>query len=112
MCYRARSASGSFSVYARFARHFDHYAALEELPRFIAPMLAIAGSLRPLPRSLRLGALAWWDHSSAIMATSSLLTTVAGVNPARRSARRARPFSCSFSQVCTSWTLTRPRPTG
>lgn len=21
-------------------------------------------------------------------------------------------LSCSFSQVCTSWTLTRPRPTG
>ena len=29
-----------------------------------------------------------------------------------RSARRARLFSRSFSQVCTSRTLTRPRPTG
>jgi hypothetical protein len=52
------------------------------------------------------------DHSSAIVATSSSLTMVAGSQSRERSARRARPVSCSFSQLCTSWTLTRPRPTG
>jgi hypothetical protein len=43
-------------------------------------------------RSRGSAVLAWWDHSSAIMATSSSVMTVARSQSREPSARRARPL--------------------
>jgi hypothetical protein len=103
-----------------------HRRVVQRLRRRLADLYLEAGTAQRLVQSgseVGIGAIAVVDdHAREINVASRrgvdgttpfrMHTSVAGRQSRERSARRAQRFSRSFSQVCTSRTLTRPRPTG